>query len=350
MQQPSYALHIQLPSPHHAPQYMGHHHGMYGSYPGTPTEAVDSGMSGDESPSESRKQREMAPFLRNLRNMLERENPEVLRWSKDGTAFEIHDMEEMMNSVLPKYFKHKKYTSFQRQLNYFNFKKWTKSRANVCTFSNEFFTRHEPYRSTLITRKKSISSQKESAVDTDGDNDDTEPKVLSRKNSVTKMKREQQAYMAYSCESPVSVKKEHLVISSNGTLDTSFSSMSLHKKAIHQHHQQQQQQQQHKMECYASPYENKLLTRVMGKKPVARVVDDLGHDDLDWIADSDLENIRDSVTSLTSTQGGEWDDNDMNWVDLLPYNDPTAFETGHDGYMRQQFVPVNTSMGYYASI
>ncbi|OQS06764.1 HSF-type DNA-binding protein [Thraustotheca clavata] len=339
--QSQYQLHIQLPSPHHGNNYMHHQmdRSLYACMPGTP-DAVDSGMSGDESPSESRKNREMAPFLRNLRNMLERENPEVLRWSKDGTAFEIHDMEEMMNTVLPKYFKHKKYTSFQRQLNYFNFKKWTKSRANVCTFSNEYFTRHEPYRSTFITRKKSISSQKEAMTPSDDQNDEpNEEKCLSRKNSMNKVKRDYGSPM-YSCDSPVPIKKDHMIIT-NGSLDTSFGSMSLHKKNM---------QHVKGMECFASPYENKHLTRVMGKRP--QRMEDLSamHDDFEWIADSDLENIRDSVSSFASTQGGEWDDNDMNWVDFLPYNDAASFEPSNENnYMRHQYAPVNNNMTYYAA-
>ncbi|CCI50642.1 unnamed protein product [Albugo candida] len=103
------------------------------------------------------KSKEVAPFLKNLRRMLEEESDEVLRWTDDGRAFEIHDMENMMESILPKYFKHRKYTSFQRQLNYFNFKKWTKSKAVVCTFSNEHFIRDNPDLAWKITRKKSIS-------------------------------------------------------------------------------------------------------------------------------------------------------------------------------------------------
>jgi hypothetical protein len=67
-------------------------------------------------------------------------------------------MARMMDYVLPKYFKHRKYTSFQRQLNYFNFKKWTKSKAAVCTFSNDWFLRDEPDLSWRITRKKSMPS------------------------------------------------------------------------------------------------------------------------------------------------------------------------------------------------
>ncbi|KAI9921576.1 hypothetical protein PsorP6_001367 [Peronosclerospora sorghi] len=101
--------------------------------------------------------REVAPFLKSLRRMLQEESTNILRWTPDGRAFEIHDMHEMMAHVLPRYFKHCKYTSFQRQLNYFNFRKWTKSKAVVCTFSNDFFLRDQPELAWRITRKKSLS-------------------------------------------------------------------------------------------------------------------------------------------------------------------------------------------------
>ncbi|CAH0485137.1 unnamed protein product [Peronospora farinosa] len=104
--------------------------------------------------------REVAPFLKSLRRMLEDESAAILRWTPDGRAFEIHDMHEMMAHVLPKYFKHCKYTSFQRQLNYFSFRKWTKSKAIVCTFSNDFFLRDQPELAWRITRKKSLSPTK----------------------------------------------------------------------------------------------------------------------------------------------------------------------------------------------
>lgn len=102
--------------------------------------------------------REVAPFLKSLRRMLLDESEAVLRWTPNGRAFEIHDMQEMTARVLPKYFKHCKYTSFQRQLNYFSFRKWTKSKAIVCTFSNDFFLRDQPELAWRITRKKSLTS------------------------------------------------------------------------------------------------------------------------------------------------------------------------------------------------
>ncbi|CAH0487500.1 hypothetical protein KXD40_001578 [Peronospora effusa] len=104
----------------------------------------------------SAKPKEVAPFLRSLRRMLENESVDILRWTPNGRAFEILDMDRMMDEVLPKYFKHRKYASFQRQLNYFSFKKWTKSKAVICTFSNDCFLRDRPDLSWHIARKKSV--------------------------------------------------------------------------------------------------------------------------------------------------------------------------------------------------
>ncbi|RHZ26966.1 hypothetical protein DYB37_013716 [Aphanomyces astaci] len=74
---------------------------------------------------------EVAPFLRALRMILTYESDDIIRWTPDGLAFEVVDMEALTSAVLPHYFKHNKYSSFQRQLNYFHFKKWTKSLVHV---------------------------------------------------------------------------------------------------------------------------------------------------------------------------------------------------------------------------
>ncbi|ETV77166.1 hypothetical protein H257_09052 [Aphanomyces astaci] len=98
---------------------------------------------------------EVAPFLRTLRTILTFESDDIIRWTPDGLAFEVVDMEALTSAVLPHYFKHNKYSSFQRQLNYVHFKKWTKSLVHVCTFSNTHFTRDDPLLSLCITRKRS---------------------------------------------------------------------------------------------------------------------------------------------------------------------------------------------------
>ena len=44
-------------------------------------------------------------------------HPRVIGWSSSGKAFRIYDTNEFANVVLPKYFRTKKFSSFQRNLN-----------------------------------------------------------------------------------------------------------------------------------------------------------------------------------------------------------------------------------------
>lgn len=93
-------------------------------------------------------------FLRFLFQILEVEDPRIIAWSHDGTAFQIIQPEELATQILPRYFKHNKVSSFQRQLNYFGFKKWTKTQTNICTFSHPFFLQSDKDRMKLIKRKE----------------------------------------------------------------------------------------------------------------------------------------------------------------------------------------------------
>uniref|UniRef100_M4BVB0 HSF-type DNA-binding domain-containing protein n=1 Tax=Hyaloperonospora arabidopsidis (strain Emoy2) TaxID=559515 RepID=M4BVB0_HYAAE len=93
-------------------------------------------------------------FLRFLFQILEEEDPVIITWSHEGTAFQINQPDDLATQILPKYFKHNKVSSFQRQLNYFGFKKWTKTQTNICTFSHPFFYRADKDKMKLIKRKE----------------------------------------------------------------------------------------------------------------------------------------------------------------------------------------------------
>jgi hypothetical protein len=69
-------------------------------------------------------------FPRNLYDMLEAESklieadathPKIISWSETGKAFKIYDVTEFSVSVLPRYFRTKKFSSFQRNLNLVRF-------------------------------------------------------------------------------------------------------------------------------------------------------------------------------------------------------------------------------------
>jgi hypothetical protein len=87
---------------------------------------------------------EVPRFVRTLYDILHDEDPCILSWSVDGSHFQVFDVPRLEREILPKYFKHCKFASFQRQLNNFGFRKWTKTRASVCTFSHDFLHRCQP--------------------------------------------------------------------------------------------------------------------------------------------------------------------------------------------------------------
>ena len=55
--------------------------------------------------------------------MLENEDPRVVCWIRDGFAFKVVDYEKFSEAILPKYYRHCKFESFQRQLNLYGFKR-----------------------------------------------------------------------------------------------------------------------------------------------------------------------------------------------------------------------------------
>ncbi|EEY65782.1 HSF-type DNA-binding protein, putative [Phytophthora infestans T30-4] len=126
--------------------------------PPSPATSVDSCSS------DTPKRGWVAPFLLHLHQMLRREDPRVIRWSEDGMAFQILDKEAMTTHILPKYFKNKNFSSFQRQLNYFGFRKWSKARAQFPTYSREHFTR-DNFSEMSLVKRQSKKSRKRKAAD-----------------------------------------------------------------------------------------------------------------------------------------------------------------------------------------
>lgn len=68
----------------------------------------------------------LTPFPRKLYNLIEAEPNNLIEWSGDGKSFMIHDENQFCVQVLPKYFRHTRLTSFQRQLNLYGFRRLTK--------------------------------------------------------------------------------------------------------------------------------------------------------------------------------------------------------------------------------
>lgn len=104
-------------------------------------------------------------FLRSLYDILHYEDQTILSWSKDGTYFQIFDTKRLEIIVLPKYFKHGKFASFQRQLNNFGFRKWTKTQSSVCTFSHHHLVRCHPQQLAEFISRRPASVGARSVTD-----------------------------------------------------------------------------------------------------------------------------------------------------------------------------------------
>lgn len=82
--------------------------------------------------------RPVAEFLFHLTRMLT--DPSIrnlIEWTAEG-SIRVHDPHTLENEVLGKYFRHSKYSSFQRQLNYFGFRKvGSKGRMSPCSYIND---------------------------------------------------------------------------------------------------------------------------------------------------------------------------------------------------------------------
>jgi len=78
-------------------------------------------------------------FPQKLFVLLEQEKPDVISWvGPDHAKFMIFDMERFQSCIAPKYFKHTKLSSFQRQLNLYGFRRITKGEFTGAYFHPNF--------------------------------------------------------------------------------------------------------------------------------------------------------------------------------------------------------------------
>lgn len=62
-------------------------------------------------------------FPLKLFDVIDIADPSIIRWINEGTAFKVFDIQKFESTLLPKYYRHNKFSSFQRQLNIYGFKR-----------------------------------------------------------------------------------------------------------------------------------------------------------------------------------------------------------------------------------
>ncbi|KAL9186475.1 hypothetical protein ACHAXT_005713 [Thalassiosira profunda] len=100
-------------------------------------------------------------FLYQLTKMLTDPNRDIIEWTtySGSGRIEVHHPGRLEKEVLGRYFRHSKYSSFQRQLNYFGFRKIAgKGKMSPCSYVNEAATCD--IRSILLMKRKN-SKEKE---------------------------------------------------------------------------------------------------------------------------------------------------------------------------------------------
>lgn len=108
-------------------------------------------------------------FLRKTYHMVDTCDPSIACWSEDGETFVVKDPVKFEQQIIPQFFKHSKFSSFVRQLNFYAFRKikyadtiridpkLEAETANYWRFRHEKFQRGKP---ELLQEIKRMNGQK----------------------------------------------------------------------------------------------------------------------------------------------------------------------------------------------
>jgi hypothetical protein len=107
-------------------------------------------------------QTKCAPFLTKLWQMLKEES-KIISWEPDGESFVVKSQKAMESNILCKYFRSNQFSTFNRQLNYFGFKKL----GTQNKWCHELFNRSNPHDMLLIKRKVNTGNEHKKRRDGD---------------------------------------------------------------------------------------------------------------------------------------------------------------------------------------
>lgn len=119
------------------------------------------------------------PFVQKLYELVNAPSTdELIRWSDTGDSFFVFEHERFANDVLPRFFKHRNFSSFVRQLNMYGFHKIphlqqgvlkSDSETEFWNFEHPNFHQGQPDLLCLVTRKNSKGASQQNTDLADGD-------------------------------------------------------------------------------------------------------------------------------------------------------------------------------------
>lgn len=139
-------------------------------------------------------------FLRKTYHMVDTCDPTVACWSEDGETFVVKNPEKFEKQIIPQFFKHSKFSSFVRQLNFYAFRKikyadtiridpkLEAETANYWRFRHEKFQRGRP---ELLQEIKRMNGQKGSSTTSNKKNANTvqvDKENVALKSEVSQLK------------------------------------------------------------------------------------------------------------------------------------------------------------------
>lgn len=136
-------------------------------------------------------------FVQKTYRMVEEGDPSLIEWSSDGEMFVVKDKKKLAKYVIPNYFEHSKFASFDRQLNFYGFRKiqnkpvWNKDydpkTAEYAIYHNENFKRG---RTDLLLKIERSTKNKTTTNKSDEEVNTLKEKVSSLSDEVDSLKQE----------------------------------------------------------------------------------------------------------------------------------------------------------------
>ena len=114
-------------------------------------------------------------------------DPSICGWSDDGATFTVKDPEKFEKTIIPQFFKHSKFSSFVRQLNFYSFRKIKddalridieeeKKTAQYWRFRHDKFQRGKP---ELLLEMKRMAGKTNIFTETEGGSTSCCPRSIS---------------------------------------------------------------------------------------------------------------------------------------------------------------------------